>query len=235
MPKASTPPEPEAVGDEDMRDGGPNTGSRRDPQRTCIVTRQVRPERELIRFVLDPQDRVVADLKRRLPGRGVWLTARADMLEEAMRKKAFARGFRRQVTVPEGLGNEVAAALRASALGTLGLARKAGEAVSGFAKVESLARSGGAACILHADEAARDGVNKLAAAARAGAEETATPPPAWRMFAGHELDLALGGGNVIHAAATKGRQGMRACAAIARLADYLGSGAGGAEPEDKTE
>ena len=231
MPKAPTQPEPEAVGDEDIRDGGPQSGPRRDPRRTCIVTRQVRSEHELIRFVLDPEGRVVADLKRRLPGRGVWLTARADMLDEAVRKKAFARGFRRQVTVPEELGREVAAALRASALGTLGLARKAGEAVSGFAKVEALARAGEAACLLHAAEAAADSVGKLAAATRAGAGETAEPPPAWRMFAGDELDLALGGGNVIHAAATKGRQGARASAAIARLAGYLGSGAGGVESE----
>ncbi|MEZ5877187.1 MAG: RNA-binding protein [Tepidamorphaceae bacterium] len=235
MPKASTRLQPDTAGDEDMRDGGPNTGPRRDPQRTCIVTRQVRPEHELIRFVLDPEGRVVADLKRRLPGRGVWLTARADMLEEAVRKKAFARGFRRQVTVPGELGREVAAGLRAAALGTLGLARKAGEAVSGFAKVEGLARAGEAACVLHAAEAAPDGVNKLAAAVRAGADETAGQVPAWRLFAGHELDLALGGGNVIHAAATKGRQGTRACAAIARLVDYLGTDAGGIRPVKETE
>ena len=58
MPKAPTQPEPEAVGDEDIRDGGPQSGPRRDPRRTCIVTRQVRSEHELIRFVLDPQGRV---------------------------------------------------------------------------------------------------------------------------------------------------------------------------------
>lgn len=112
-----------------------------DPQRTCVVTRQVRPEHELIRFVLDPCARVVVDLKHRLPGRGVWVTAQRAALEEAVRRKAFARGFRRQVEVDQDLPEQVAAALRSSALGSLGLARKAGAALSGFAKVDALVRA----------------------------------------------------------------------------------------------
>jgi len=68
MTRLPTPPAPEA-GDDDLRDDGPRSGRRRDPQRTCVVSRKPAAETELIRFVLDPEGRVVADLKRRLPGR----------------------------------------------------------------------------------------------------------------------------------------------------------------------
>ncbi|MCB1472278.1 MAG: RNA-binding protein [Rhodobiaceae bacterium] len=225
MTSLPTPPAPEA-GDDDLRDDGPRSGRRRDPQRTCVVSRKPAAETELIRFVLDPEGRVVADLKRRLPGRGVWVTARADTLGEAVRRKAFARGFRRQVSVPETLVADVEGALRAAALGMLGLARKAGDLVTGFAKVEAALRSGEAACVLHASEAAQDGVEKLAAAARAGAARLETGlPPVWRLFSGDELGLALGGTNVVHAAARKGRQGGAACTAVARLARFVDDGA----------
>ncbi len=43
--------------------------------RSCAVTRARRRKDELIRFVLGPDGTVVPDLKERLPGRGLWLTA----------------------------------------------------------------------------------------------------------------------------------------------------------------
>ena len=49
----------------------------RGPIRTCIVTRVERPPEEMIRFVLAPHGTVTPDLKRKLPGRGVWITAKA--------------------------------------------------------------------------------------------------------------------------------------------------------------
>ncbi|MFN0265189.1 RNA-binding protein [Tepidamorphus sp. 3E244] len=215
-------PTPDLIEDEEFRDPGPREGRRRDPMRTCVVTREVRSERELLRFVLDPAGTVVPDLKRRLPGRGVWVTARAEMVEQAVRNKRFARGFRAQVEAPAALAEDVGIALRATALGSIGLARKAGCAVTGFAKVDARARAGETACVLHAAEAKADGVGKIAAALRSAVAQGAEASPVWRMFAGSELDLALGGGNVIHAALTRSSQGVRACEAVARLADYLG-------------
>ena len=46
--------------------------------RTCIVTREALPAERLIQFVAAPDGAVVPDLRRRLPGRGVWVTADAD-------------------------------------------------------------------------------------------------------------------------------------------------------------
>ena len=75
-------------------DGGPHVRNR---ERLCAATRTVRPVSELIRFVIGPEGEVVADIKSRLPGRGLWVTATRDALNEAIRRRAFSRGFRREV------------------------------------------------------------------------------------------------------------------------------------------
>lgn len=210
----------------DTRDDGPRTGKRADPQRMCIVTREVKPETDLVRFVLAPDSTVVPDLKRRLPGRGVWVSASAEAISQARQRKLFARGFRQTVTVAPELPEQIAAMLRHSTLGVIGLARKAGALVTGFAKVEALTRAGQASCILHAAEAAGDGVNKLRAARRSvvtadGDEEIR----AWCLFTGAELDDAVGTPNVMHAAARDDDQGRQVSAATERLARFLGQNA----------
>ena len=63
-------------------------------ERTCIVTRKVFEPDELIRFVAGPGNQVVPDLKHVLPGRGVWIHSRKSLVEEAVKKGAFARGLK---------------------------------------------------------------------------------------------------------------------------------------------
>ena len=74
---------PEAEADERrlpkrrQRDGGGSALPRANEpsERTCVVTRRTEPVARLIRFVMAPDGSVVPDLRRRLPGRGVWITA----------------------------------------------------------------------------------------------------------------------------------------------------------------
>ena len=60
-------------------DAGPRKG-RPGAERLCAVTREVKPVDDLIRFVVGPEG-VVPDLKRKLPGRGLWITADKRTLE----------------------------------------------------------------------------------------------------------------------------------------------------------
>src|SRR6266849_10162615 len=76
-------------------------------ERLCIATRQVRPVEELMRFVAGPDGAVVPDLKRRLPGRGVWITARRHLVEEAVRRRIFGRGFKVDVRISAELADEL--------------------------------------------------------------------------------------------------------------------------------
>ena len=183
-------------------------------ERLCAVTRETRPIDQLIRFVLDPEGRVVPDLKRRLPGRGVWMTATRATVETAIRRKLFGRAFEATAIVDPGLADLIDRLISEATLGTLGLALKAGQLVTGFAKVEGAIAAGTATGLIHARDAAEDGVAKLAAAVRRssrvasrqiGRTQEKNGIPVIRSFDSAQLDLALGRSNVIHAALLAGR------------------------------
>ncbi|MCG6856693.1 MAG: RNA-binding protein [Salaquimonas sp.] len=182
--------------------------------RTCIVTRKACDAEDLIRFVADPAGRVIPDLKRKLPGRGVWVTAGRTKVDEAVRKRAFARGFKRDVVAEESLGAEIDMLMEKDALSALSMAKKAGQVRTGAFKVDKAVRSGEAVLVLRAADAAPDGVRKIDGAVRAaeaaGGEKVVIAAP----FVSAQMDLALGIDNVIHAAATKGGA---ACALIERV------------------
>jgi uncharacterized protein len=181
---------------------------RQEPERTCIVTREVRPPAEMIRFVVGPEETVVPDLKGKLPGRGAWVTATRRAVDEAVRRRLFGRAFKAEVATPSDLGAAIDEALLRDLRQALALANKAGAVVSGFAKVEALLRAEPVAALIHASEAAADGRRKLAAALRGRLQNQAGDPisglPVIDVLSGSDLDLALGRPNVIHAALVAG-------------------------------
>ena len=190
--------------------------------RRCAVTREVLPESELIRFVADPEGTIVPDLKANLPGRGVWTRLDRHTVAEGARRGAFGRSLKRPVRVPAELPDQVAQLLRRAALGRLGLARKAGAVVAGFAKVEAAIASGRVAALLTASEAAENGVDKIAAAVRRRHGDRGAFP--WlRMLGEAELGLAIGRANVIHAAVLQGPAGRNFVDAATRLMRYEGA------------
>src|ERR1700746_3788780 len=84
-----------AMADPDL-DNGPRTGKSA-TLRMCAVSREQRPIDELIRFVVSPQGEVVPDIKRKLRGRGLWISASRRAVAEAVRRHQFSRGFKRDV------------------------------------------------------------------------------------------------------------------------------------------
>lgn len=177
---------------------------RREPERSCIVTRAVNPPEGLIRFVVGPDGDVVPDLRRRLPGRGAWVTATAAKVSEAVRRRQFNRAFKGEVKTSPDLAEAVEAALRADLRQSLSLANKAGAVVAGFGKVEAAIGAGSVAGLLHAREAAPDGRRKLAGALRKRLGDAISALPVVDDLSGDELDLALGRSHVIHAALVAG-------------------------------
>lgn len=187
-------------------DAGPRA-SKPGTERLCAVRRQVMPIERLIRFVMTPDGAVTADVKRKLPGRGLWLAGDRAVLVEAMRRGVFGRGFRRDVRVSPELPAETEALLVRAATDALAIAGKAGEVAAGWAKVEAALRSGDAIAVLHARDGAADGLRKLHAIAGSARVPVLTD------LTSAELDLALGRTNVIHAAL---RPGAAAKSVVAR-------------------
>ncbi|HMK81252.1 MAG TPA: RNA-binding protein [Xanthobacteraceae bacterium] len=188
----------------DIEDLGPRA-ARGAPARTCIVTRAVKPVDELIRFVVAPDGAVVADLKRRLPGRGVWVTATRAAVDEAVKRKAFSRAFKREVRAAADLGAAVERQLERAALDALGIAHKAGRLAIGFARTEGALASEPVVAVLQAADGAADGARKIAAAvARRHDADGSAQIRTIAAFTTAQLDLALGRSNVVHAALLAG-------------------------------
>ena len=99
-----------------------------------MATREVRPVGDLIRFVVGPDGEAVPDVKSKLPGRGVWVTATQEALGDAIKRKAFARGFKRDVRLPADLVGRTEQLLERAALDALAIAGKAGLVATGSPK-----------------------------------------------------------------------------------------------------
>src|SRR6202521_5095273 len=200
-----------AFADPDL-DNGPRT-EKSATMRMCAVTRAVRPIDELIRFVVSPQGGVVPDLKRKLPGRGLWISASRQAVAEAVRRNQFGKGFKREVRAAPTLATETEALLVRSTVEALAMAAKAGQVVSGFSKVEDALRQRQAQAqiqaLIHASDGAADGIRKLDALVRqnAGINDESNQFPVVTALTSEQLDLALGRSNVVHAALLAGPAG----------------------------
>lgn len=140
-------------------DGGASKrGRAAEGERRCIVTRQRQDRAGLIRLIVDPNGCIVPDLAESLPGRGLWLTARREMVQTACNNNVLARMARRSVTVPPGLDDRIEELLAKRCVDTLGLARRAGQLASGYQAVREWLRAGRTALLLTAaDSRGEDG------------------------------------------------------------------------------
>jgi predicted RNA-binding protein YlxR (DUF448 family) len=189
---------------------------RTEPERRCIATGVSGPTARLVRFVLGPGGEVVPDLAARLPGRGVWLTAERALVDRAVAKRLFARAFRAPATAPADLADRLEALLARRVVELIGLARKAGQAVTGFEKVRARLKEGGVAALIEASDGAPDGRDKLA--------RIAPDVPVIDALDAQELGLAFGRDFAIHAALDRGGFADRVIGEAARLGGLRSAG-----------
>jgi predicted RNA-binding protein YlxR (DUF448 family) len=182
------------------------------PQRRCIVTGEVHERDALLRFVTAPDGVIVPDVDARLPGRGLWLTPRRDIVERAVAKRSFARAARQPVAVPADLPDRIEALLAKRCCDTLGLARRAGSAVAGHDRVGEAVRCGRAALLVFALDAA-DGVDRRLA--RGGRDV-----PVARVLTADELGSAFGRERIVYAAVAGGNLCRRLRLDLSRLAGF---------------
>ncbi|MFD1744523.1 RNA-binding protein [Rhizobium helianthi] len=199
--------------------------------RTCIVSRQTFDPQELIRFVAGPDGQVVPDLKRQLPGRGCWVKAERALVEQAVKRKLFARALKRDAKAGPELAALVEQLLVKDLAGMMNLARKASQFISGAMKVDNAVRTGEAIAVFHAADAAPDGVRKIDQARKAwrlgtDAEEEI---PSFRLFTTAEMDELMGQNAFIHAAALAGQAGEGVVKRATMLETYRHGGPSGAD------
>ena len=187
------------------------------PTRRCIYTRQTLPREMLIRFAISPDGTVVPDLQEKLPGRGLWLTARGDIIRRACAENVFSKEARRNVTVPAELPVSVTALMNSRCLDLIGLARRSGAAVAGFEKVRTAIDSGEVALLVEASDGAEDGREKLAR--RAVGVETLF------LWTADQLGAPFGRERCVHAAILAGGLAGRLAREARRCAGIQSEGA----------
>ena len=202
------------LAEDGVSENGAPEAEERGPHRRCIVTRVVGERVRMIRFVVGPDRQIVPDLAARLPGRGMWLSARADVLETARTRGAFARVARGPVTCPADIAAILQAGLRRRVVEHLGLARRAGQAVSGFAKAREWITQGNAAGVVQADDGSVDERARLLSGAR-------DIWVAWPLAA-DALGAIFGRDHAVHVAVARGRLADALVNEIERLSGMSG-------------
>ena len=199
------------------------------PERRCLVTGEVHSRDALLRFAVGPDDIVVPDLDNRLPGRGLWLTGRRDIVATACEKRAFSRGAGRNVTPMTGPAGEDLATFVEQKLvertaNALGLARKSGDLVAGFEKVRGALNglmapdaASGQAILLCASDAGTDGREKIGRLA-GHAEDIVRLD----LFDAATLGRMVGRERAVHALVRPGGAARQLRVAAERLAAYRG-------------
>ncbi len=129
-------------------------------ERTCIVTGVKDAPEAMLRFALDLDGTVVPDIRRKLPGRGVWTRLSVEAVRRAAAKGAFSRAFRAKADPPLRLAEMVDALLERDALQALSMVNKAGLVLTGAFKVDAAIEAGGVAALIQASDGARDGAAK---------------------------------------------------------------------------
>jgi hypothetical protein len=199
----------------------PETDPETGPLRRCIVTRARVPKEGMIRFVVGPGRVLVPDLAAGLPGRGLWLSARADVLERARARGIFAKAARGPVVVPPDLASMLCAGLTQRIADHLGFARRAGQAVAGFEKAREWLVQDRAALLVQATDGSAEERARLR-----GHRVTPVVAP----LDAAALGLVFGRERVVHVAVAPGRLAQvieDEAGRLAGFADQHDNGAGG--------
>jgi uncharacterized protein len=182
------------------------------PLRRCVATRERLPKEMLVRLVAGPECTLVPDIEERLPGRGLWITARRDIVAGAVTKRLLARAAGVGIAVPPDLADRIAALLTRRCLELVGLARRAGQAVAGFEKVKAALERGDVVLVLQAADGSPEQRAKLM--------PRSASTPLVTLFSSAELAEIFGRDMAVHVAVRRGGIAERLARDCTRLAGF---------------
>jgi len=180
--------------------------------RRCIATGTIGDRSRLLRFVVHPSGELVPDVASRLPGRGLWLTPRREILENAIARRLFARSARRAVAIPPGFADRVENMLVQRCCDLIGLARRAGLAVAGVEKVREAIRTEKAGLLVLALDGAEGGRRKMRSLGR--------DLPAVIVLTAAEMGAIFGRDHVVNIAIGSGTLSGRVIGVAEKIAGF---------------
>lgn len=182
--------------------------------RKCVLTGNVLPKDELLRFVLLKDGTVLPDFNKKLDGHGFYLSNSKALLQGLSAKaNPLNKILHTKTVMAEDLPQIVEQILYKRGLDALNLARKAGDLVSGFEKVKEIIAKGKAAFVIEATDAGDDGKQKIAAMSK--------DVEKFIIYDVAALSKALNRENTVHLAVKKGPMSVMVQNALRRYQTFL--------------
>ena len=75
------------------------------PMRTCVISHEKLPKKELVRVVRTPEKEVMVDLTGKSNGRGAYIKKDVETVEKARKSKALEKHL--EVVVPDSIYDEL--------------------------------------------------------------------------------------------------------------------------------
>ena len=168
-----------------------------DITRKCIVSGEIKEKSQLLRFVRTPDNQIIPDLNKKLPGKGIYVSNSYVLLKQVVEKCLFAKVLKKNVKVNKDLLQTVENVLHKNAVSAISLAKKAGDVVIGLDKVLEALKADQVSFLLEATDAGQDGVKKL--------QKYTESMLTYRLFSIEELDKALDKVNTVYLAFLEGK------------------------------
>lgn len=75
------------------------------PLRTCVITKELLPKKDLLRIVKNKENEVAIDLTGKLNGRGAYIKKDMEVLEKAIKTKILEKKL--ETTIPDEIYEEI--------------------------------------------------------------------------------------------------------------------------------
>lgn len=75
------------------------------PLRTCVITKELLPKKDLLRIVKNKENEVAIDLTSKLNGRGAYIKKDIEVLEKAIKTKILDKKL--ETTIPDEIYEEI--------------------------------------------------------------------------------------------------------------------------------
>ena len=182
--------------------------------RKCVLTGNILPKEELLRFVLLKDGTILPDFNKKLDGHGFYLSNSKTLLQGLSAKaNPLNKILHTKTIMAEDMPQIVEQILYKRGLDAVNLARKAGDLVSGFEKVKEVIAKGKAAFVIEASDAGDDGKQKIAAMSK--------DVEKFIIYDVAALSKALNRENTVHLAVKKGPMSNMVRTALQRYQTFL--------------
>lgn len=186
---------------------------KQDTQRKCIVTGTTMEKDRMLRFAAVENVGIVPDFKKKLGGKGIYITNAKSALTKAINNNLFTKALKKKINADANLLQITENLLHEQALHAVSLARKAGCAIWGLDKSLEAIKKNQVAFVLEASDAGADGHKKMSSHAK-GLE-------IYSLFTSEELNQELNRENTAHIVFLKSNISEMVRDAFIRLTSYL--------------